>query len=33
MVRRPGSRYEVGRSTTLLKIKSFRDAEARCWST
>jgi DNA ligase-1 len=29
MVRRPGSRYEVGRSTTLLKIKSFRDAEAR----
>ncbi|CAN5758944.1 hypothetical protein BH23PLA1_BH23PLA1_27610 [soil metagenome] len=29
MVRRPGSRYEVGRSPTLLKIKSFRDAEAR----
>src|SRR4051794_25169480 len=28
MVRQPGSRYEVGRSTTL-KIKSFRDAEAR----
>ena len=29
MVRRPGSRYEAGRSLTLLKIKSFRDAEAR----
>jgi DNA ligase-1 len=29
MVRQPGSRYEVGRSTTLLKIKSFHDAEAR----
>ena len=29
MARRPGSRYEVGRSTTLLKIKTFRDAEAR----
>jgi DNA ligase 1 len=29
MVRRPESRYEVGRSLTLLKIKSFRDAEAR----
>ena len=29
MVRQPGSRYEVGRSTTLLKIKTFRDAEAR----
>ena len=29
MLRRPGSRYEVGRSTTLLKVKSFRDAEAR----
>lgn len=29
MLRQPASRYEVGRSTTLLKIKSFRDAEAR----
>jgi DNA ligase-1 len=29
MMRQPGSRYESGRSTTLLKIKSFRDAEAR----
>jgi DNA ligase-1 len=29
MVRQPGSRYEAGRSTTLLKIKSFHDAEAR----
>ena len=29
LARRPGSRYEVGRSATLLKIKSFRDAEAR----
>ncbi len=29
MVRRPESRYEVGRSLTLLKIKTFRDAEAR----
>ncbi len=29
MLRRPGSPYEVGRSLTLLKIKSFRDAEAR----
>jgi DNA ligase-1 len=29
MLRRPGSRYEVGRSHTLLKVKSFRDAEAR----
>jgi DNA ligase-1 len=29
MVRQPGSRYEAGRSTTLLKIKSFLDAEAR----
>lgn len=29
MLRQPGSRYEVGRSTTLLKVKSFRDAEAR----
>jgi DNA ligase-1 len=29
MVRRPGSLYEAGRSTTLLKVKSFHDAEAR----
>jgi len=29
MIRQPGSRYEVGRSTTLLKVKSFRDAEAQ----
>jgi len=29
MLRQPGSRYEVGRSTTLLKVKSFLDAEAR----
>lgn len=28
MLRRPGSLYEVGRSWTLLKVKSFRDAEA-----
>lgn len=29
MLRKPGSRYEVGRSHTLLKVKSFRDDEAR----
>jgi DNA ligase-1 len=29
MVRQPGSRYEAGRSATLLKIKRFHDAEAR----
>jgi DNA ligase 1 len=29
MLRQPESRYEVGRSVTLLKIKSFRDDEAR----
>ena len=29
MLRQPGSGYEVGRSVTLLKVKSFRDAEAR----
>lgn len=29
MARRPGSRYEAGRSNSLLKVKSFRDAEAR----
>ena len=28
MLREPGSKYEAGRSATLLKIKSFRDAEA-----
>ena len=29
MLRRPGSRYESGRSTTLLKVKNFHDGEAR----
>jgi DNA ligase 1 len=29
MLRRPGSKYEVGRSMTLLKVKTFVDAEAR----
>ena len=29
MLRQPGSKYVVGRSLTLLKIKSFHDAEAR----
>ncbi|HWU89865.1 MAG TPA: DNA ligase [Kofleriaceae bacterium] len=29
MLRRPGSLYEVGRSTSLLKVKTFHDAEAR----
>jgi DNA ligase-1 len=29
MLRQPGSRYVAGRSTTLLKVKSFHDAEAR----
>ena len=28
MMRRPGSHYEVGRSYTLLKVKSFYDSEA-----
>jgi DNA ligase 1 len=28
MLRQPGSRYEHGRSTTLLKVKTFHDAEA-----
>jgi len=28
MLRQPGSVYEVGRSATLLKVKTFRDAEA-----
>jgi DNA ligase-1 len=29
MLRQPGSFYEAGRSNTLLKVKSFHDAEAR----
>lgn len=29
MLRQPGSRYVAGRSATLLKVKTFRDAEAR----
>ncbi len=29
MVRKPGSRYVVGRSSTLLKIKNFLDTEAK----
>jgi DNA ligase 1 len=29
MLREPGSRYESGRSSTLLKVKRFHDAEAR----
>jgi DNA ligase-1 len=29
MARKPKSRYEAGRSNTLLKVKSFKDAEAR----
>jgi DNA ligase 1 len=29
MVRQPRSRYEAGRSNTLLKVKSFHDTEAR----
>jgi len=29
MLRAPGSLYEVGRSHTLLKVKSFKDDEAR----
>ncbi|MBI2806405.1 MAG: DNA ligase [Planctomycetes bacterium] len=29
MLRKPGSKYEAGRSLSLLKIKSFIDAEAR----
>ena len=28
MLREPGSKYEAGRSATLLKVKNFRDAEA-----
>jgi DNA ligase-1 len=29
MLRKPGTRYEAGRSATLLKVKNFHDAEAR----
>lgn len=29
MARKPKSRYEAGRSNTLLKVKTFHDAEAR----
>lgn len=29
MLRQPASRYETGRSQTLLKVKTFQDAEAR----
>jgi DNA ligase-1 len=29
MLRQPASKYAVGRSATLLKVKSFHDAEAR----
>jgi DNA ligase-1 len=29
MLRQPASRYEAGRSATLLKVKTFHDAEAR----
>jgi len=29
MLRQPGSRYEAGRSQTLLKVKTFHDAEGR----
>lgn len=29
MLRQPGSKYEFGRSETLLKVKRFLDAEAR----
>src|SRR5262249_13635556 len=29
MLRQPGSKYAAGRSTTLLKVKTFHDAEAR----
>jgi DNA ligase-1 len=28
MLREPGSKYQIGRSTTLLKVKTFHDAEA-----
>lgn len=33
MLRQPRSRYEAGRSSTLLKVKSFHDAEARVVAT
>jgi DNA ligase-1 len=29
MLRQPGSLYETGRSSTLLKVKTFHDADAR----
>ena len=29
MLREPSSRYQIGRSPTLLKVKTFHDAEAR----
>jgi DNA ligase 1 len=29
MLRQPGSRYEAGRSNTLLKVKTFHDADGR----
>jgi len=29
MLRKPGSKYEIGRSFTLLKVKRFSDAEGR----
>ena len=29
MLRQPESRYEAGRSSTLLKVKNFHDAEGR----
>ncbi|MDP2341048.1 MAG: DNA ligase [Deltaproteobacteria bacterium] len=29
MMRKPGSKYESGRSTSLLKVKTFHDAEGR----
>jgi DNA ligase-1 len=29
MLRQPGSKYAVGRSATLLKVKTFHDAEAK----
>ncbi len=29
MLRQPGSRYEAGRSSTLLKVKRFQDAEGQ----
>ena len=29
MLRQPASRYEIGRSHTLLKVKTFHDAEAQ----